>query len=223
MAHLFAQVVLPYFSNLPKDVAVNTFHFDTEGPNVLDDAEEVAQRLEIFYNESGKSGVHGLYYYLSPVIKRTNNACTIKVFNMGDPKPRQPILQETFKLEAATNTDGLPLEVAAVLSAQGDRVSGETQRRRRGRIFLGPLNAAAVTMGTSSTMPVLASSFIDALGASGQLLATAGSWNVRWNVYSRVNTDLVLITNGWVDNDFDTQRSRGPRATSRNPWSIVLP
>lgn len=223
MAHLFCQVVMPYFTKLPKDVAVNTFHFRTPGDDLPEEAAEAAQRITIFYNNTYGSMTHPLAYYLSPVIDRTTDACTIKVFDMADAKPRTPIYQEDWTLGASASTKGLPSEVAAVFSFQGARMSGHAQSRRRGRLFIGPLGEEALTFGSASAFPSLAGGLISNGVAAAHNLAVAGVWLPIWCVYSRVNDNLVTVTNGWLDNDFDTQRSRGPRATTRNTWTTVLP
>lgn len=223
MAHLFLQAVLPYFTKLPKDVAVNTFHFRTPGDDLPAEAADAASRVKIFYNDSVASMTHPLAYYMSPVIDRTTGACVIKVFDMADTKPRTPIYQEGWTLGASASTKGLPNEVAAVFSFQGARMSGLAQSRRRGRLFIGPLGEEALSFGSASVFPNLAAGLVTNGVKAAHNLAAAGSWDPIWCVYSRVNTNLVTVTNGWIDNDFDTQRSRGPSATSRNTWSTVLP
>jgi hypothetical protein len=39
-----------------------------------------------------------------------------------------------------------------------------------------------------------------------------------WGVHSRKNNNINAVTNGWIDNEFDTQRRRRILATARTLW-----
>jgi hypothetical protein len=39
-----------------------------------------------------------------------------------------------------------------------------------------------------------------------------------WSVWSRKNANTKLVTGGFVDNAFDTQRRRGEKASGRQTW-----
>jgi hypothetical protein len=123
----------------------------------------------------------------------------------------------------------LPNEVALCLSYQAVAISGESQARRRGRIFFGPLcNTANTLSATGECRPSAA--LVTALCGAATLLATpaatAAGDLVHWAVYSPT-TDLTEtiddafqdVDNGWVDNSFDTQRRRGRDATARTTWT----
>jgi hypothetical protein len=47
------------------------------------------------------------------------------------------------------------------------------------------------------------------------ILTALGGLDVDWVVYSRVDNRSSPVTDWFVDNSWDTQRRRGPRATSR--------
>lgn len=219
MADMRFDVVLPYFTNIPKDVAVNTFHFQKLGDWDEAVAENICNGLVDFYNEAIAGNT--LAKYLSCVIKRSSNACTIKGYDLGDAEPRPPRKVFNWTLGAATGSTTLPLEVACCASYQADRVAGQAQARRRGRLFIGPLDPSANNAGGTSSFPQPATAFVNRLNSGMvELQATFPPLGEAvWSVFSRKNDDMYNVTNGWVDNDFDTQRRRGPKASSRTTWN----
>lgn len=152
--------------------------------------------------------------HISPDV--VQNGHFYKIYAMDDPEPRAPIEEGTWNFTSGLSGTALPAEVAICLSFQGDKISGVPQSRRRGRIYFGPLNTGAVSSGRPS------SSLITAVVLAGQGLldagqASLGDWN--WAVYSGVNGGTADVTNGWCDNEFDTQRRRGRAWTSRTTFS----
>lgn len=223
-AHILAQVVLPYFTGTPEDVAVNTFHFDEGLMDVKEDPELITTPLSRFYTVAAAPSTLKVGECLSSVLSRDAGAARIRLYYMDDPKPRVPF--ETFPFTLPTvigATDGMPNEVAIVNSFQGERVSGLPQARRRGRVFLGPLGKAAFTLGTSSAFPKVNITYANAIvDASKRLFTEAYDNEVRWCVYSRKNNDLVPVRNGWVDSDPDTQRRRENGVRTRTAWTVSV-
>ena len=208
---------IPYFTGLPEDVVTNTFHFDFTGvgdPTALDlTALEV--QIDTFYSAvyAGAS-VGGMGQYMRPLL------ATRKIFNLDDPTPRIPIRESATGLLVATATSTpLPTEVSLVTSFQGAPLSGTPQARRRGRIYLGGLGAGS-TAGTGTTFPVPSAPFIAQVSAATDSLHanTLNNTEFEWVVWSPTSVASVPITNGWVDNAFDTQRRRGQQATGRTSW-----
>ena len=151
---------------------------------------------------------------MSALIGQNNHE--IKSYDMEDPEPRAPIVDTTFNLTSAPAGGSLPPEVSLCLSYQAPKVSGLPQARRRGRIFLPPMNGNAVD--TTTGRPAAAA--VTAAVACGDNLLTAaaaGTWD--WAVYSTVNGAGVAVTNGWVDNEFDTQRRRGRLPSFRTAFN----
>jgi hypothetical protein len=129
-------------------------------------------------------------------------------------------------------TTNLPRECAVVLSlaaahagvaedvpggVPGPKGDTHPAARYRGRIYLGPLNLAAVTQAADSpvvnvSMQVAATGAAYALNEAVNVLAGDTS---SWVVWSRKDHLLRSITGGWCDNAFDTQRRRGLKASSR--------
>lgn len=151
---------------------------------------------------------------LSPLIAQNGHG--LKIYNMADLEPRAPIEDTTWNLAVAPSGTPLPPEVAICLSFQGAKISGVPQARRRGRVYLGPLNITGMDLGRPGASIVTTFS-----GAGNTLLdagvATAGDWN--WAVYSTVNGGTAEVADGWVDNEYDTQRRRGRLSTSRTTFT----
>lgn len=209
------QVVLPFQSGLPRDVATNTFTFDnvTSTPEVC--AAIAGGRLETFYNVAPPPSVSPIAAYLSGVINRSQ--CRMVAYDLDDPQPRVPIWELDWVLGAAGG-DNAPNELAAVASFQGDRQPGVPQARRRGRVYLGPLKIGVVATNTGTNTPTPNTAFSQTIANACDRLATASNGDAMWVVRSSVSGGMAQITNGWVDNDFDTQRRRQPRASSRILW-----
>lgn len=131
--------------------------------------------------------------------------------------PNYPIGTGTFNLTSNPGTDGMPSEVALCLSFQGTKSPGFPQARRRGRIYFGPIVSTASAGGRPT------SALITALAGAGDALATALPLNTlpaNLAVWSASNNDAVVVTDGWVDNAFDTQRRRGIERTARTTWAV---
>lgn len=212
-------VILPYYTNLPRDVAVNTFHFQrTAG---WDDgvANDIAEDLKSFYNTvTSSTSIAG---YISPIVNRGASACTIKGYDLSDSEPRPPRLILPWTLGPNVATTGLPNEVAICSSYKADTLAGMSMARRRGRIFLGPLTSGAIQMATTGNPVIVNPSAIARIVERTEWLAD--QWNplseAPWSVYSRVNNAAYAIVEGWVNNEPDTQRRRQARETGRTTWS----
>lgn len=219
MSILRFDVVMPLYTGLPRDVSVNTFHFQAPGGWDDDDAGAIFAALGTFYNAT--VGGNSLSAFLSPCVSRSPLSTVVKGYNLADPMPRPPRFVAGLSLNAAAWTGSLPLEVALCASYQAPVLAGAIQARRRGRIFLGPLNTGASDGGSGSSFPKPHTGLVTRLnGAVKQLAQTFGPLSATpYSVYSRKNNAAYAIENGWCDNDFDTQRRRGTRPTSRSPWT----
>lgn len=206
MALYSAQCVIFPTSNLVADASTNTFSFDAD-----DDAatEDIFDALVAFYND-----IYGVY---PGTVRQTANI--IKIYALADPTPRAPVFEGTFNFATAPSGSPLPQEVAACISFQGSHVSGISQARRRGRVFIGPLSTALV--GADGRMTGTAVVVLKG-GASGLLEASDAAANWTWGVKSETGFALfTAIVDGWIDNAFDTQRRRGVQSTIRSPWDVL--
>lgn len=140
------------------------------------------------------------------------SAVRCKIFNMSESEPRVPVNDALLATSSAPAGSPLPPEVAVCLSYNGAFVSGYSQARRRGRIYLGPLNVAALT-----TDGRFSASLVSAVADAGADLilagSTAGDW--AWVVYSPSGSTSYPVEAGWCDNAPDIQRRRGVLATTR--------
>lgn len=197
-----ALVTLKTADNLPANFMTNSLWFD-----VVDGSDYplILGVLEDAYNE--------LLAELSNLI--TQGPHDVQFYRQSDPEPRVPTYEGTFSFSAAPSGSPLPREVAICCSFQAPKVSGESQARRRGRVFLGPLDSA--TIGTDGRPDAAC---ITAAAAFGEtiLSASQASTSWKWAVFSRVNNTGSEVSDGWVDNSFDTQRRRGDAPTTRQTF-----
>lgn len=219
MANYEAVVTLPFTTGLSEDIATNTFSFWSNTP-VADSVEalDIATALVDFYN----AGTTPIGRYLGDIVSRATDVARIDVYDRLATPPRAPLATDLFTLTAAAgSTIELPTEVSVCLSFQGNRVSGLPQSRRRGRVYLGPLNALSSDQSTTAA-PRPAAAFVTSILAAAVALSTnVQSAGLLWQVWSPTSQDGVDLTQAWVDNTFDTQRRRGVRATTRTTATLV--
>ncbi len=200
MAVYLLQMTLFPSSNVTADVSTNSWSCEADS---VADAESFKDSVIVLYN-SFRSRLAG-------TIRQNNNEW--KIYDRSDPLPRAPRSEGTWNFTTAPSGNSLPPEVALCLSFQGVRQSGQPQARRRGRVYMGPLNSAALeTTGRPTALTV--TTLRDAGNALRTASVAAAGW--AWTVHSPTSGQDVSVSNGWVDDEFDTQRRRGREATSRN-------
>lgn len=195
MSKIRVQVITRRQTDLARDHIVNTVHFDdfnidpTGGTNWKAFADDVKA---VFQNRSGVPFGYGV---------------ETKVYDMADAKPR-PVKASSPWAQglAGFSSEFAPREVALCLSYFSER----NLPRFRGRIYLGPW-AAAPERPTSAQ--------IAAVKALSTGLEGIGGPDVDWGLWSPTRAAFSKITAGWVDDEWDTIRSRGLRATSRNVFT----
>lgn len=191
-------------SGIAEDASVNTWHFQGTFDATVGAA--VTAAWQQFMRD-----VHGGV----PPNPVAQTGHTLRIYNIADPEPRAPIWDVGWSFSAAPSGTPLPAETCITISYQGARVSGEDQARRRGRMYIGPLSTGAMTDGRPGSATI--AGMVTAFQTFHAALTTAG---VTFGVYSRTNSALVPVTDGWIDNAFDTQRRRGVSPTSRNPFDV---
>lgn len=185
------QVSLKANTNFPEDVITNTFYLDTDpvlggGPT---DYQQLASDAADLWSE------YRTYPEHVPLLQ-------IKAYDMSDAEPRQPraFEQRTVVSSAACG----PREVALCLSYWSDR----NLPRFRGRMYIGPWQAGACQErpedGARISLQTLA------LG-----IADLGGVNVQWVQHSPTTGHYKTVKHWWVDNEWDTMRSRGLKGTAR--------
>lgn len=202
MPNYRAQCSIVTADNVAANFATNTLYFEADNDGVLP-AIDVA--LDAFYDDIGTG--------FGSLVKSADNLI-IKWYDMADPEPRVPVRETTLTV-TRTATACLPPEVALVMSFQGVAISGTPQARRRGRIYIPFVNTSQ--MGADGRPnSIMVDRLSDAGGDLKTASTTATDWT--WQVYSPTSGGYIDVANGWVDNEFDTQRRRGRPATSRNTF-----
>lgn len=212
-----SQVSFEDDSALPRDRSVNTFHFfNTVNPGGLPpsaaDLDELDAAIVSFYKTAHTGSTNALQGFFSSTL---SGVWTIKHYLLSQALPRSPI-RVTTPAVIAPGGSAMPQEVALCLSYQAAKISGFNQRNRRGRIYFGPL--AQTALGSTAARPNNnTDQLVPTLVAAGKFLVghTWASAGWRWVVYSHKFQTQATITDGWVDNEFDTQRRRGYRPTTR--------
>lgn len=206
MPNIATQVVMQGASNLPEDRFVNTFHFTSTGPFATV-AGAIATSLDTRWDTIGT--------YISPYVSRNYQ---IKSYDLSTAEPRVPTTSDHVMGAVGSATGSIPEEVAAVCSFRG---APPVTARRRGRVFIGPLNSNALSAANTGTPTRVNSSFIAAMNSLWQSFASSGAGDFTWCIWSPTDAAMVPIVGGWTDNAFDTMRKRGPKATVRTTWSVV--
>lgn len=184
-------------SGNPLDAVVNTWHAVADDPTELESG--FILQLSTFYG-----AVDVIYSALVD-----GSASEYRAYDLADPEPRAPVLEEVGLSWMSPGAATLPPECAMVLSFEAPQQSGQPQARRRGRVYLGPLTTIVGSNGQISNATV------DTVVAAAQNLLDASqaatTWS--WQVYSRRNEASIEVMHAWADNAVDIQRSRGLAAT----------
>lgn len=210
-----AQVRIPYDTGIPSDVAVNTFHFENRSGDFLlsTDFTAISNALRDVYNlnVTFAGSTDRIATWLSTLLNPA--LAEVRIYSLSDPKPRVPRHLQTIPIDTGQASTPLPTEVAIVGSFQGPAASGVPQRRRRGRVFFGPWGTGVLASSGGRPEPAARNVIAGALNRLRSTSSASTAW--RWGVFSRVGNSLAEVTNGWVDNSFDTQRRRGDDPTTR--------
>lgn len=217
MGYARVQVAIPRDTTIPADNAVNTFHFETVS-DVGSGFVSILLQLTSFYQA------------IDAFLGSTNASPAVAtLYDLEDPSPRAPVDSGDIILTPGVG-NSYPGEVAICLSYAGAVVSGQNQARRRGRIYLGPLDADSGTDDGLGRVRV-SSAAVTAIAAAGAALADPSHPTAVWSVFSPTTAGpepwsgaalasaFTPVTNGFVDNAFDTQRRRGASAQSRTVWT----
>jgi hypothetical protein len=210
------QFFFPGKSNLPEDRFVTTWAFRTEDnlPPSIAQLQQASNLVAEFFSTVNAPGVASILSYMAAAVDRTK--AEARAYKLGDTVPREPTTT-IYNLGANNSSQSLPSEVALVASFYSTR----NLPRRRGRVYIGPFGTSVLATPASGTgivrpdLPIRNA----LLGAMSGLRADATAAGLRWCVLSQADAALYDITDGWVDDAFDTQRRRGEDALSRLVWS----
>jgi hypothetical protein len=177
-------------SQLARDRHTQTFYLQADWEPVLDEApENLAQDAANLWaaHNVGLTGYTGF---------------ECRIYDLGDTEPREPKAIR-FAAQSGASAPG-PGEIALCLSYY----AGRNVPRLRGRMYMGPFAAGSI-----AERP--ADGLMDDFTALATGIGNLGGVNVDWVQYSPTTGLFSKVTNAWVDDEWDTQRSRGAKPTKR--------
>jgi hypothetical protein len=225
--HSSIQIVLSNVSALPKDAVTNTLHFQrAAGMTHAAFCTATFTPLNNFLNVAATPATRAPAWWINDQMSRGVGNVRFKAYDLSVAPPHVPV-ETTTTLGVTGDATSLPNEFALCLSFKGDVVPGVPLGRQRGRIYVGPLNLAAIagaeaagdqrpTTGTGGIIDSLRYGFV-------KLATDLWANGIKICVYSPTGNLLTPVTSCWVDNSFDTQRSRGAAATSRTSNNVTYP
>lgn len=171
-----------------RDWCSNTLYFQHDDPLPIPDYQNLVDDIWDVYAE--------LFWI-------TGRRLDVRIYNMQDGEPRPIRAQKVANVSGTAQPLG-PREVACCLSYYGDR----NLPRTRGRIYGGPFNGTQMLLRPPTNL-------LNALIGLGQGLAGIGGENISWRVYSPTTGEYHHIRHIWVNDEWDTMRSRQLRETTR--------
>lgn len=238
---VLARITIQKDSLNPEDAIVNTLAYNRTGDPDDADFDNLRDHIADFYNVAPAAAIDPISEYLSgTVLTSASEDHMIEFYEIAHPFVNlgSPIAVREFAIPTVTldSTVNLPDEVASCLSFHaglgtqpevtplpptGPEGDVHPRARRRGRIFIGPLNATATDTG-SAVIPRPSDVFrADVVkSAAEHLSADAAVDGWLWSVWSRADDILRFVVGGWVDDAWDTQRRRGVSATTRTTFTV---
>lgn len=189
------QISMPVNSTLARDRISNTVHFDHVNVMQGTDLESICDDLVAMYATR--------YGHADKEIRATAYDT--------DAVPNYPRATSVINVGQVWSHN-YPQEVALCLSFYGDYAGNKNER---GRIFLMPGLSPSGGPGSgrpSDTLLQWALDFYDAPNAS---FPDIGGIDWKFGVYSPTKKSFKQSQHAWVDDEWDTMRSRGLRATKR--------
>jgi hypothetical protein len=198
------QAVFRDNSNLPENQFINNWYFRNDIIGSVP-ATQIKAVLDAFYFAPAANG----FIIKAQMASHVVAGAEYRIYDLGQTPPRTRTTVVTAGGSSSTGA-GLPGEVAVCSSFY----AGTNVKRRRGRHYIGPLSAASTDgQGSPRPSPELKAAIVDR--AKNVAQTTQG---VTWVVVSQVGVMANVVTAGWCDNAFDTQRRRGNAPSARNIW-----
>ena len=205
MPNYRAQVIIRTVDNIAENFITNSWCLNVAAGTP--DYTGIAAAFDAFYSN--------LDVYFSPAVAQTGHE--IRFYALPGTPPNYPITNRFFDLSLQPSGTALPREVALVLSFQALKSAGVNQRRRKGRVYIGPLDSS----GSGGERPTSALRSDLANAAVGlQTAFTALTLDTTWSIWSEANQTASPVRDGWVDDAWDTQRRRGLDASTRTTFVV---
>lgn len=206
--HFQAQWIWLGPSGLPTDVFVTTWYFRNDGVGGSNPGPAIEAALLGFWDSVNGTAVSSLKSRIPDSI----TTAKLKVTDLGEPLPRYPVHEATITpVTVGNSSPPLPREVAVVNSFYGGQGP-----RMRGRNYLGPW-VNSVVEEDANNVPRVAS-FLQEWITESALALRDTTENVTWVQMSTTYGIATPVLGGWVDDAFDTQRSRGKDPSARLTW-----
>jgi hypothetical protein len=189
--NLRLQVAIKADTFLPRDAIVNTLYFSDVVGSPDEDA--LCNDLAVIYRD---------YWMGSPT------EIVVKSYDNDGTPPVLPNGQAIISSGVGPRNSTVPREQALCLSFY----AGQNVPRKRGRIYL-PAGCADSAANLGGLRP--ATALMNRALSLAQKFADLGGANIAWKVYSPTTNEYHSVTNAWVDDEWDTQRRRGLRPTTR--------
>lgn len=224
-------------NGLNKDAAINVHHVISQQDGTVPTA---AMDAWCGYFVTFYQAIQGLW---SPAVSAVANAHRLQVSKVSTGEAGvaddtvTPILWERLYTSSYAGASlPLPSEVAICLSHRGE-ITGAPEEgagtsrprsRRRGRIYIGPLNISAGTLDATTGFLLVATATQTTLLNAFEALAETMAANVNpgqaasYGVYSPTADTFYSVEQAHVDNAFDTIRRRGQAATGRTTRTVDL-
>lgn len=216
MPGIRAQVVLPTRTNLPEDRVTNTLYFfNTSEGEFSVAAEVIGLILQEFYEN----------LYTTPFVPANwltmaTAGWFVNFYDMAAPEPRVPYRVDMPNTGWSGANTTIPSEVCTCMSFHGAPINGQSQARRRGRIYLPGIIPVMLEQETAGAYPTFTDAWLTRINTEAEALQVAcASAEVGWSVYSQVAGTYAPVVGGWVDEAPDTQRRRGQRSQERIVWT----
>lgn len=223
MTTVKASIHLAATTGLPRDDVVNTLYFTKTGTPSSGDYDALGLAISHFYNTTADGSALSIAGYLGRDRDYGTNHCKTQFYVVpSSPGPTgSPVHTYSWSLIDPGVHVTLPDQVAVVNSYHSDLTGVTNPKRRRGRIFLGPLNILALEeSGSALGAQTVSAGFMADIIRSTTLILSAQTVSAGWTWVQWSPTDWTARTvdGGFVDDRFDTQRRRLERTTGRLTW-----
>lgn len=202
MPNYFAQTSIASQTGETADYSSNTFAARTDAFMDETMAQDWADEIAAFYLYCSAAGALRGY---------TSTGSTVKFYSCNGVAPNYPFYETSLPGWPSPGTLDLPLEVALCISYANDSQIGVPRARRRGRIYISGWTEAANTNGRPSSL--YPGSLCDGFRDYAEAVNLIGG--IEAGVWSRADEVVYPLERCWVDNEWDTMRSRGGKSTER--------
>lgn len=232
--HVHAKISLGPVSGIGRDAVQFTLNYRPPGGSIPVDpgsgsvaVDAFAAGINAFLNTAAGGVTSALSTYLSKSLSRLPGKVNIQLYAI--PQDRVVALGAPFAVRNIDLTglglDGYPAEVAAALTYFGD-LAGVPERgpggtrpasSRRGRFFVGPLGVGTGVHDPDTGRVSVQSAFRTGVTAAAQqfLFGQLDQAAWRWVVFSRKLWETHEVAGVYMDDAFDTIRSRGEDTLTR--------